>query len=52
MTTGRSVVRDPTARARIREHLARTGPVAASSGNATSALKEAVSYRGSSVAFI
>lgn len=46
------MVRDRTARARIREHLLHAGPVAASSGNATSALREAVGYEGSAVAFI
>ncbi|MDT9592164.1 hypothetical protein RDV89_03750 [Nocardioides zeae] len=46
------VARDRTARARIRQFLATSGPLDDSSGHATSALKEAIDYQGSSVAFI
>lgn len=44
--------RDRTARTRIRQYLATAGPVVDPSGYATSMLKEAVGYTGSSVAFI
>lgn len=46
------MVRDRTARARIREHLLSAGSVTATSGNATNALREAVGYQGSAMAFI
>lgn len=46
------MVRDRTARARIRDHLLTAGPVRATSGYATNALKDAIGYEGSSVAFI
>lgn len=44
--------RDRTARTRIRQYLAASGPIVDPSGYATSVLKEAVDYTGSSVAFI
>jgi hypothetical protein len=47
-----STVRDRTARSRIREHLARHGPIMDPSGRATSLLKDAIGYEGSPVAFI
>ncbi|MGW4339768.1 hypothetical protein ACWEK5_44365 [Rhodococcus koreensis] len=49
MTT---VVRDHGARSRIREYLALHGSVEDSTGRATSVLKDAIDYQGSSVAFI
>ncbi|MFJ8600156.1 hypothetical protein ACIREM_15790 [Streptomyces shenzhenensis] len=44
--------RDRTARLRIRQFLATSGPVVDPSGYATGVLKDAVGYSGSSVAFI
>jgi hypothetical protein len=44
--------RDRTARTRIREYLRKHGPVDDPTGYATSALKEAIDYRGTPVAFI
>ena len=44
--------RDRTARSRIRQFLADAGPVVDPSGYATSVLREAIAYEGSSVAFI
>jgi hypothetical protein len=44
--------RDRTARTRIRQYLAASGPIVDPSGYATSLLKDAVGYSGSSVAFI
>lgn len=44
--------RDRTARTRIRQHLASHGPVEDLSGHATGALKDAIDYQGSPVAFI
>ena len=44
--------RDRTARARIRQFLATSGPVVDPSGYATGVLKDAIGYSGSSVAFI
>lgn len=44
--------RDRTARARIRQYLAESGPVVDPSGYATGVLKDAIGYTGSSVAFI
>jgi hypothetical protein len=44
--------RDRTARTRIRQFLATSGPVVDPSGYATSLLKDAVGYSGSPVAFI
>lgn len=44
--------RDRTARSRIREYLATTGPVTEADGRATATLKQAVHYAGSDVAFI
>jgi hypothetical protein len=44
--------RDRTARTRIRQFLATSGPIVDPSGYATSVLKDAVGYAGSSVAFI
>lgn len=46
------VARDRTARTRIRQYLADSGPLEEASGHATSALKEAIDYQGSPVAFI
>lgn len=47
-----SAARDRTARVRIREYLANHGSVEDPDGRATAALKDAVEYEGSSVAFI
>lgn len=44
--------RDNTARARIRDYLLQRGPIIDSSGRATALLKDAIGYKGSSVAFI
>ncbi|MFJ9390859.1 hypothetical protein ACIRON_18680 [Nocardioides sp. NPDC101246] len=44
--------RDRTARTRIRQYLAASGPIVDPSGYATGLLKDAVDYSGSSVAFI
>ncbi|MFC9552111.1 hypothetical protein ACFTWF_14765 [Rhodococcus sp. NPDC056960] len=44
--------RDRTARTRIRQYLATSGPIVDPSGYATSLLKDAVGYTGSAVAFI
>ena len=44
--------RDATARSRIRAYLAEHGPVRDDRGGATTALREAVAYQGSAVAFI
>ncbi len=44
--------RDRTARARIRQLLATSGPVVDPSGYATGVLKDAIGYTGSAVAFI
>ncbi|UGQ11097.1 hypothetical protein LO772_30535 [Yinghuangia sp. ASG 101] len=44
--------RDRTARLRIRQFLAASGPVVDPSGYATGVLKDAIGYSGSSVAFI
>jgi hypothetical protein len=44
--------RDRTARTRIREYLRTRGPVDDPTGYATSALKEAIGYDGTAVAFI
>lgn len=44
--------RDRTARTRIREYLRTHGPVDDPTGYATSALKEAIEYEGTAVAFI
>jgi hypothetical protein len=44
--------RDRTARTRIRQFLAASGPIVDPSGYATSVLKDAIGYSGSSVAFI
>ena len=44
--------RDRTARTRIRQYLASHGAVEDRSGHATGALKDAIEYLGSSVAFI
>ncbi|GAA1948178.1 hypothetical protein GCM10009798_04180 [Nocardioides panacihumi] len=44
--------RDRTARIRIRQLLATSGPIVDPSGYATGVLKDAVGYTGSSVAFI
>ncbi|MEV0184311.1 hypothetical protein AB0I54_34255 [Streptomyces sp. NPDC050625] len=46
------MVRDRTARLRIRQFLATSGPVVDPSGYATGVLKDAIGYSGSSVAFI
>ncbi|WP_345527652.1 hypothetical protein [Nocardioides endophyticus] len=46
------MARDRTARSRIRQYLATAGPLDEPSGHATTALKEAIDYQGSSVAFI
>lgn len=46
------MARDRTARSRIRQYLATAGPIVDPSGYATSMLKDAVAYTGSSVAFI
>src|ERR1700744_6463184 len=46
------VVRDRTARSRIRNYLAERGPIVDPSGRATAVLKDAIGYQGSSVAFI
>ncbi|WP_216892292.1 hypothetical protein [Nocardia alni] len=46
------MARDRTARARIREYLATTGPLEETSGHATSELMEAIEYEGSPIAFI
>lgn len=46
------MARDQSARSRIRQYLVSSGPLEDSSGHATSALKNAVNYQGSSVAFI
>lgn len=46
------MARDRTARTRIRNHLVTHGPVDDPSGHATGALKDAIGYQGSSVAFI
>lgn len=46
------MARDRTARARIRQLLARSGPVRDPSGYASGELKDAIGYQGSSVAFI
>lgn len=46
------MARDRTARSRIRQYLATAGPLDEPSGHATTALKEAIDYEGSSVAFI
>ncbi|BCB89840.1 hypothetical protein [Phytohabitans suffuscus] len=46
------MARDRTARTRIQQYLAKHGPVDDPSGLATSVLKDAISYEGSSVAFI
>lgn len=46
------MARDRTARARIRRFLATSGPLRDPSGYASGALKDAIGYRGSSVAFI
>lgn len=46
------MVRDRTARSRIRRYLAEVGPLEEGSGHATGALKDAIGYEGSSVAFI
>ncbi|MFJ3667394.1 hypothetical protein ACIPSE_13150 [Streptomyces sp. NPDC090106] len=46
------MVRDRTARLRIRQFLATAGPVVDPSGYATGVLKEAIGYTGSPVAFI
>lgn len=47
-----SAVRDRSARSRIRDYLTHQGPIQDASGRATSVLKDAVKYNGSSVAFI
>jgi hypothetical protein len=44
--------RDRTARTRIRQFLASSGPIVDPSGYATGVLKDAIGYSGSSVAFI
>ena len=44
--------RDRTARTRIRQFLAGSGPIVDPSGYATGVLKDAIGYSGSSVAFI
>lgn len=44
--------RDRTARTRIRQFLASSGPIVDPSGYATGVLKDAIGYTGSSVAFI
>ncbi|TNC18724.1 hypothetical protein [Amycolatopsis alkalitolerans] len=44
--------KDTTARARIKGYLAEHGPIADRSGGATTMLREAIDYKGSSVAFI
>jgi hypothetical protein len=44
--------RDRTARTRIRQFLATSGPIVDPSGYATGVLKDAIGYTGSSVAFI
>lgn len=44
--------RDRTARTRIRQYLANNGPLVEQSGYATGALKDAIAYTGTSVAFI
>lgn len=44
--------RDRTARTRIRQYLAASGPIVDPSGYATGVLKDAIGYTGSSVAFI
>lgn len=46
------MVRDSTARARIRQHLTAVGPISAASGYATNTLRDAIGYEGSPVAFI
>lgn len=46
------MARDRTGRTRVCQLLATQGPVADSSGYATSVLKDAVAYQGSAVAFI
>jgi hypothetical protein len=46
------VVRDRTARSRIRNYLAERGPIVDPSGRATAVLKDAIGYQGSAVAFI
>src|ERR1700679_816497 len=46
------VVRDRTARSRIRNYLAEHGPIVDSSGRATAVLKDVIGYQGSAVAFI
>jgi hypothetical protein len=44
--------RDRTARTRIRQHLAASGPIVDPSGYATGVLKDAIGYSGTPVAFI
>lgn len=46
------MTRDRTARTRIRQFLAQSGPIVDPSGYATGVLKDAIGYSGSSVAFI
>ncbi|MCU1483021.1 MAG: hypothetical protein JWQ19_3807 [Subtercola sp.] len=46
------MTRDRTARTRIRQVLASTGPIVDPSGYATGALKDLIGYEGSPVAFI
>lgn len=46
------MVRDRTARMRVRQYLASSGPILDPSGLATAVLKQRIGYKGSSVAFI